>query len=258
MYNFCSGFLGTHNMPSTLNPLLKSPRSDLSSIYSTPSPATPTNTTITREVSKSPTKTSSTPSLIRIMDSPSKRPQALSITRAMEEAPTHACDYCGVMTVHQCSVSRPNSSKIGGCPLFSFYCCFGHQLLDSQNHQEKCDKEEVRNTLVDIARTIQDCWLTVRQNTWDHDVKNIRIDGSGTKGSVLCELGDGEKFVQGKVFHEFDEGLVEELETKYGIVRDAVLTAGTSEHAVACLYKLVEHLLQGMIQRFPNDGGNTD
>lgn len=190
------------------------------------------------------------------MDSPAKPPQALSIARAMEEAPAHACDYCGIMTVHQCSAPHPNSSKMGGCPLFSFYCCFGHQILDSQNHQEKCDKEEDKNKLVNIARIIQDCWLTIRQDTWDHDVKHVRIDESGTKGIAICELGEGEKFAEGKVFHEFDEDLVEELETKYGIVRDAVLTAGTSEHAVACLYKLVEHLLQGMLQK--SNGENTD
>ncbi|RDI85392.1 hypothetical protein Vi05172_g4749 [Venturia inaequalis] len=178
------------------------------------------------------------------MTSPGKELKRLSITRAMEEAPAHACDYCGVMAVHQCSAAHPVAPKLGGCPLFSFYCSLGHQLLDSQNHLEKCEKEEVKNKLVDIARTIQDCWLVIRQNTWDHDVKSIRIDESGTKGIVVCELGDGEKFAGGQVFHEFDKGLVEELETKFGNVHDAVLTAGTSEHAVACLYKLVEYLLR--------------
>lgn len=181
------------------------------------------------------------------MDSPARELKRLSITREMEEAPSHACDHCGAMTVHQCSIPHPNSLKTGGCPLFSFYCCLGHELLDSANHLEKCEKEDVKNQLVDIARTIQDCWLTIRQNTWDHDVESIRIDESGTKGSVVCELGDGERFAEGKVFHGFDEVLVKEMETKFGNVRDAVLTAGTSEHAVACLYKLVEYLLRGTL-----------
>lgn len=185
------------------------------------------------------------------MDSHVKAPKRLSITREMEDAPTHACDFCGVMTIHQCSASHSNSSKLGGCPLFSLYCCLGDQLLDSANHQEKCEKEDVKNKLVDIARTIEDCWLTIRQNTWDHDVKHIRIDESGTKGSVVCELGDGEKFAKGNIFHELEEALVEELETKFSIVRDAVLTAGTSEHAIACLYKLVGYLLRGELQ-IPN------
>ncbi|QDS76499.1 hypothetical protein FKW77_005391 [Venturia effusa] len=164
----------------------------------------------------------------------------------MEEAPAHACDYCGIMTINQCSASHPNFEEIGGCPLFSFYCCLEHQQIDSDSHQEKCGKEAIKIKLVEISRTIQECWLTIRQNTWDHEVKHIHIDESGTKGKVVCELGNGEKFAHGKVFHEFDESLVEQLQTKFGIVRDAVLTAGTSEHAVACLYKLVEHLLQDL------------
>ncbi|TLD18945.1 hypothetical protein E2P81_ATG01673 [Venturia nashicola] len=161
------------------------------------------------------------------MNTSAQRSKRISITREMEEAPVHACYYCGVMAVHQCSVTHSNSLKIAGCPLFSFYCCLGHQLLDGANHLEKCEKET---------------------NTWDHDVKTMCIDDAGAKGSIVCTLGDGGKFADGKVFHgfDFDEALLEELETKFGNVREAVLTTGTSEHAAACLYKLVEYFLGGL------------
>lgn len=164
----------------------------------------------------------------------------------MEESPAHACDHCSTITTRQCSASHANSSSVGGCPLFTFYCSDSCRQQDGAKHQEKCEQLEARNKLFVIARTIQDCWLTIRRSAWDHDVKHVHLDESETKGIVICELGEGGEVSGGNIFHQFDESVVEGLHTDFGLVRDAVFASGTSEHAVACLYKLAEYLLQGM------------
>jgi hypothetical protein len=179
--------------------------------------------------------------------SPAKALRTPSITRDLEALPAHACNNCANPTTLQCTATHPSSSTSGKCPVFAFYCCGTCQRHDSKDHQEKCEQLEARNKLFKIARTVREVWLTIRKNTWDRDVTKVSIDEMETSGRVFCNMGSGEKFAEGTVFHEFDESVMEGLKTKYGVVRDAVLTVSTSEHAIACLFKLVEYLLQGMV-----------
>jgi hypothetical protein len=179
-------------------------------------------------------------------ESPVKAPQSPSITRSLEGIPAHGCNNCGATTTRSCDASHPTTSNLGGCPVFAFYCSNSCQEHDSKEHQDECEQLAARDKLFEIARTLRECWLTIRQNTWDYDITKVNIEENNSDDKLVCEMGSGEMFAEGIVFHEFDESLVGELSTKYGEVRDAVLTAGTSEHVIACLFRLVEYFLQGM------------
>lgn len=180
------------------------------------------------------------------MSSPLKAPSPLSVSRHLEDLPAHACNNCSTTTTHQCSTPHPNTSTTGACPFFAFYCCEACEAQHRKEHEAECEKLEARDKFFTIARTVRECWGLVRKWTWDFDVARVRVEEEEEGNErVVCEMGEGDVFGGGVVFHEFREGLVEGLESRFGEVRDAVLTAGTSELAISCLGPLVEWLLQG-------------